>query len=81
MEIVLSDFEDASAGRTRWPTRMPSERNTKEAPWYIVPADRKWFRNLAVSQILVDMLEALDMRFCRRRSIPANRMDSGLRLG
>ena len=39
------------------------ERNTKEAPWYIVPADRKWFRNLAVSQILVDTLEALDMRF------------------
>lgn len=34
-----------------------------EAPWYVVPADKKWFRNLAVSQILVDTLEALDMRF------------------
>jgi hypothetical protein len=28
-----------------------------------VPADRKWFRNFAVSHILVETLEALDMRF------------------
>ncbi len=26
------------------------------APWYVVPADRKWFRNLAVSQVLADVL-------------------------
>ncbi len=33
------------------------------APWYVIPADRKWFRNLAVSEIIVDTLERLDMKF------------------
>ncbi|HEX6508210.1 MAG TPA: PPK2 family polyphosphate kinase [Chloroflexota bacterium] len=31
--------------------------STRHAPWYIVPADHKWFRNLAVAQTLVDVLE------------------------
>src|SRR5947208_3350854 len=36
---------------------------TPDAPWFIVPANKKWFRNLAVSHILIETLEALDMRF------------------
>jgi PPK2 family polyphosphate:nucleotide phosphotransferase len=31
--------------------------STKHAPWYVVPADHKWFRNLAVAQTLIDVLE------------------------
>jgi PPK2 family polyphosphate:nucleotide phosphotransferase len=31
--------------------------STEHAPWYIVPANHKWFRNLAVAQTLVDVLE------------------------
>jgi len=37
--------------------------STEEAPWYVVPADRKWYRNLAVASILVDRLERLDMAY------------------
>ena len=33
--------------------------NTDEAPWYVVPADRKWYRNWAVSQLLVEHLVEL----------------------
>lgn len=33
------------------------------APWFVIPADKKWFRNLAVSHLLVETLEALEMRF------------------
>jgi PPK2 family polyphosphate:nucleotide phosphotransferase len=33
------------------------------APWYIIPANHKWFRDLAVSQILVDTLEGLKMKY------------------
>lgn len=33
------------------------------APWYVIPADRKWYRNLVISQILVDTLESLNMQF------------------
>ncbi|MEF9886010.1 PPK2 family polyphosphate kinase [Streptomyces sp. P9-A4] len=33
---------------------------TDEAPWYLVPADRKWYRNWAISKLLLEHLEALD---------------------
>jgi PPK2 family polyphosphate:nucleotide phosphotransferase len=64
-KVALSDFEE----RKRWKEYQRAYEdaitkcNTKEAPWYVVPADKNWFRNLAVSQILVETLEALDMRF------------------
>ena len=32
------------------------------APWYVVPANKKWFRNLAVSQILVETLQAMNLK-------------------
>ncbi|TDE84722.1 polyphosphate kinase 2 family protein [Deinococcus sp. S9] len=37
--------------------------STPAAPWYVVPADRKWFRNLLVSQILVQTLEEMNPQF------------------
>ena len=33
------------------------------APWYIIPANHKWFRDLAVSQILVEVMEGLKMKY------------------
>jgi PPK2 family polyphosphate:nucleotide phosphotransferase len=34
--------------------------STEAAPWYVVPADRNWVRNLAVAKILLDALERMD---------------------
>ncbi len=39
------------------------ETSTPTAPWYVVPADRKWYRNLVISHLLIDKLEALDMSY------------------
>jgi PPK2 family polyphosphate:nucleotide phosphotransferase len=39
--------------------------NTDEAPWYIVPADRKWYRNWAVSRLLLERLEELNLDWPR----------------
>jgi polyphosphate kinase 2 (PPK2 family) len=36
---------------------------TRHAPWYVIPADRKWFARLAVAAVLVDRMEALDLQF------------------
>ena len=36
--------------------------STATAPWYVVPADRNWVRDLAVAEILVETLESLDLR-------------------
>ncbi|HMD32792.1 MAG TPA: polyphosphate kinase 2 family protein [Candidatus Acidoferrales bacterium] len=40
-----------------------SRCNTKHAPWFIIPADHKWFRNLAVARIVVEYLEGLHMKY------------------
>jgi len=37
--------------------------STPWAPWYVIPANKKWYRNLAVSQIIVETLEELNMKF------------------
>lgn len=39
-----------------------SKCSTKNAPWHIIPANDKWFRNLAISRILVETMESMDMR-------------------
>ncbi|MBK5276146.1 MAG: polyphosphate kinase 2 family protein [Desulfuromonadales bacterium] len=40
-----------------------SKCSTAHAPWFVIPANHKWFRNLAVSQIVVETLESLKMEF------------------
>ncbi len=34
--------------------------NTEAAPWYVIPADKKWYRNLAIGHLLLETLQALD---------------------
>src|SRR5208337_3487211 len=48
----VSAFEDAL-----------SRCSTQNAPWFIIPANYKWFRNLAVARIVVQYLEALNMTY------------------
>lgn len=56
------------AERARWDDYMRAYEdalahcNTAWAPWYVVPADRKWLRNLAVARIVVGYLEGLGMQ-------------------
>jgi PPK2 family polyphosphate:nucleotide phosphotransferase len=53
------------AERSRWDDysvafgEMLGETSTSYAPWYLVPANRNWLRNLAVGEILADTLDAL----------------------
>lgn len=51
-EAYTSAFEDAL-----------SRCSTEAAPWYVVPANHKWFRNLAVAEIVGDVIEALDPQY------------------
>ena len=36
--------------------------SSEEAPWYVVPANKKWYRNLVVASVLVETLESLGMK-------------------
>jgi PPK2 family polyphosphate:nucleotide phosphotransferase len=40
-----------------------SRCSTDQAPWFIIPANHKWFRNLAIARIVVEHLESLKMKF------------------
>ena len=57
-----SDIED----RLLWPQfqdayQVAIERTTTErAPWYVIPADRKWYARIAVQSLLIDALTAVD---------------------
>lgn len=37
--------------------------STEDAPWYVIPADKKWYRDLAISEIVVEKLESLKMSY------------------
>lgn len=39
-----------------------SKCSTSNAPWFIVPSDHKWFRNLAITEIIVETLEKMDIQ-------------------
>ncbi len=43
--------------------RPEPRRRPTDAPWYVIPSDRKWYRNLLISTILVETLEALDLSY------------------
>jgi polyphosphate kinase 2 (PPK2 family) len=51
-----NDYQDAYAD-------LLSACSTKHAPWYIVPANRKWVRNLVASELIVDVLKDLKLRY------------------
>jgi polyphosphate kinase 2 (PPK2 family) len=57
------------AERKRWDDYIEayddalSRCSTKHAPWFVIPADHKWFRNFAIARIMVEQLDALGMRY------------------
>ena len=59
---------DDLADRARWDDFMAAyedvmaKTSTSFAPWFIVPADRKWYRNLCVARIMLDTMKKLDMK-------------------
>lgn len=61
----MSDLDE----RRRWDDYIEAfedmlERcSTDQAPWYVIPSSRKWFRNFAVGRILVETLEEMDPRY------------------
>jgi len=55
--------------RKLWPRFMEAYEaaltwcNTDAAPWYVVPADRKWYRNWAIAHLLWETLEEIDPKY------------------
>jgi PPK2 family polyphosphate:nucleotide phosphotransferase len=55
--------------RERWDDYMNAYENmirytaTAHAPWYVVPADHKWFTHLVVASVIVETLESLNLTF------------------
>ena len=57
------------AERRFWPDYMKAYEgildatSTRHAPWFVIPSDHKWYRNVAISKILVDAMEGLDLKY------------------
>jgi PPK2 family polyphosphate:nucleotide phosphotransferase len=55
--------------RVLWPAYTQAyedvltKTSTDWAPWYVVPANRKWYRNLVIGTVIVETLQGLDMRY------------------
>jgi len=63
-KISESDYTE----RELWPKYMEAyedaiaSTSTKHAPWYIIPANHGWFRNLAVAQIIADTMDEMGLK-------------------
>jgi polyphosphate kinase 2 (PPK2 family) len=68
-KISESDYSE----RQLWPQYVEAyeeaiERtSTKQAPWYVIPSNHKWFRNLAISQIVADTMEDMGLKLPQSR--------------
>jgi PPK2 family polyphosphate:nucleotide phosphotransferase len=66
-KIRNSDYTE----REYWPAYIEAfedamrETSTTRAPWYVIPSNHKWFRDLAISSILVDTLDEMDLKIPR----------------
>jgi hypothetical protein len=40
-----------------------STTSPRHAPWFVIPADHKWFRNIAISHVLVETLTSLKLKY------------------
>ena len=64
-KFSLGDLDE----RKRWDDYVAAFEDVLErcstdwAPWYVIPSNKKWFRNLAVAEILADTLDELDPRY------------------
>jgi len=68
-KISESDYSE----RELWPQYVEAYEDaialtsTKHAPWYIIPSNHKWFRNLAVSQIIADTMDEMGLKLPQAR--------------
>ncbi len=44
-------------------TEALESTSTEKSPWYVIPADKKWFTRLAVSEVIVKKLESLNLKY------------------
>jgi len=64
-KISLSDYTERplwSEYRKAYEEAL-SRTSTEQAPWFVIPANRKWFRNLAISSIITETMESWNMTF------------------
>jgi PPK2 family polyphosphate:nucleotide phosphotransferase len=63
------------AERGRWDDYQAAYRDalerchTEVAPWYVIPADRKWYRNWAIQQLVLETLRELDPQYPKREDL------------
>ena len=72
-KLSAADFDE----RQFWPELHATPTNDilsatsrKHAPWFVIPSDHKWYRNVAISGILVDVMQSLKLKYPNPPSTP-----------
>ena len=71
------------ATRDKWGEYMNAyqdairETATEDAPWFVVPADRKWFTRLVVAAAVIDALESLDLKYPKLDADQKKELEAG----
>ncbi len=72
-KLSVSDFRE----REFWPqyeeayNHVIAATSRKHTPWFVIPSDYKWYRNVAISRILVETLKGLKLAYPRPSIDPA----------
>ncbi len=53
---------------------MLNNCTTKHAPWYVIPADQKWYRNVAIARVIIDSLKQMNPRYPTSEDLTAVRI-------
>ena len=64
-KFSLTDLSE----RTKWDAYMEAyedmlnQTNTEWAPWYVIPADKKWVTHASISEIIVSQIKKMDLKY------------------
>lgn len=81
-KFAAADIEE----RRRWSDYMEAyetaiqETATKACPWYVIPADKKWFTRIAISSIILDTLKGLKLKYPVLDKVEKEKLDESKKL-
>lgn len=64
--------------RARWSDYMRAfedaigKTSTRDAPWYVIPSQKRWYRNLLIAQVMVDLFESMKIQMPKPTFDPAS---------
>ncbi len=72
--VRVAHFKEPTPERKFWKEYMKAyedalnKTSTEWAPWYLIPANHKWYRDLTVSRVIVKVMEKMDLHYPKTKA-------------